>query len=117
METDNNLILPINNWIRLLITSINVIHSWGLYSLGLKFDGIPGIINLIYCKITIISYHYGLCYELCGLLHNFMSIRIIIYPLAASALDISKFDWFFTPNNTSSKVITITIGTINEIWW
>ena len=22
------------------------------------------------------------------------------------------FDWFFTPNNTSSKVIAITIGTI-----
>ena len=26
--------------------------------------------------------------------------------------DISMFDWFFTPNNTSSKVIAITIGTI-----
>ena len=24
--------------------------------------------------------------------------------------DISMFDWFFTPNNTSSKVIAITIG-------
>ena len=29
--------------------------------------------------------------------------------------DISKFDWFFTSNNTSSKVIAITIGTIYEI--
>ena len=25
------------------------------------------------------------------------------------------FDWFFTPNNTSSKVIAITIGTIKLI--
>ena len=46
LETDNNLILPINKWIRLLVTSINVIHSWGIHSLGLKFDGIPGILNL-----------------------------------------------------------------------
>jgi cytochrome c oxidase subunit 2 len=41
LETDNNLILPVNKWIRLLITGVNVIHSFGLHSLGLRFDGIP----------------------------------------------------------------------------
>ena len=77
METDNNLILPINKWIRLLVTSINVIHSWGIQSLGLKFDGIPGILNLTYCNFSLMCYFHGLCYELCGLLHNFMSTIIL----------------------------------------
>ena len=27
LETDNNLILPVNKWIRLLVTGVNVIHS------------------------------------------------------------------------------------------
>ena len=78
METDNNLILPINKWIRLLVTSINVIHSWGIHSLGWKFDGIPGILNLFYCHFYFIGFIHGFCYELCGLLHNFMSIRMKI---------------------------------------
>ncbi len=43
LETDNNLILPVNKWIRLLITGVNVIHSFGLHSLGLRFDGIHGV--------------------------------------------------------------------------
>ena len=71
MENDNNLILSHCCWIRLLVTSMNVIHSWGIYSLGWKFDGIPGILNGIYYHLYFIGFFNGLCYELCGLLHNF----------------------------------------------
>ena len=78
LETDNNLLLPFNKWIRLLVTSINVIHSWGVHTLAVKFDGIPGILNLVYLNFLSIGFFHGLCYELCGLLHNFMSIRILI---------------------------------------
>ena len=76
METDNILILSHCCWIRLLVTSMNVIHSWGIYSLGWKFDGIPGIVNGIIYHLCFIGFFNGLCYELCGLLHNFMSIRV-----------------------------------------
>ena len=85
LETDNNLILPVNKWIRLLVTSINVIHSWGVHTLAVKFDGIPGILNLVYLNFLSIGFFHGLCYELCGLLHNFMSIRsflIMINPIS-----------------------------------
>ena len=47
LETDNNLILPVHKWIRLLVTGVNVIHSFGLHSLGLRFDGIPGRFNSV----------------------------------------------------------------------
>ena len=86
METDNNLILSHCCWIRLLVTSINVIHSWGIHSLGWKFDGIPGILNGIYYHLCFIGFFNGLCYELCGLLHNFMSIRIYLLSLYAALL-------------------------------
>jgi cytochrome c oxidase subunit 2 len=42
LEPDNNLILPYNRWLRLLISGVAVIHSFGVHSLGLKLDGIPG---------------------------------------------------------------------------
>ena len=45
METDNNLILSHDCWIRLLVTSMNLIHSWGVYSIGWKLDGIPGAVT------------------------------------------------------------------------
>ena len=79
METDNILILSHDCWIRLLVTSMNLIHSWGVYSIGWKLDGIPGITNGIYNHIYIIGFYNGLCYELCGLLHNFMSIRMKVH--------------------------------------
>ena len=47
LETNINLFICINKWIRVLVTSINVIHSWGIPSLALKVDGIPGILNLV----------------------------------------------------------------------
>ena len=81
METDNILILSHDCWIRLLVTSMNLIHSWGVYSIGWKLDGIPGITNGIYNHIYIIGFYNGLCYELCGLLHNFMSIRMKVISL------------------------------------
>ena len=79
METDNILILSHDCWIRLLVTSMNLIHSWGVYSIGWKLDGIPGITNGIYNHIYFIGFYNGLCYELCGLLHNFMSIRMKVH--------------------------------------
>nr|AZL93154.1 cytochrome c oxidase subunit 2 [Cleptes metallicorpus] len=45
LDTDYNLLIPINTEIRLIITSQDVIHSWTIPSLGIKMDAIPGRIN------------------------------------------------------------------------
>jgi len=42
LTVDNELVLPVNTSIRLLVTSNDVIHSFGVPSLGLKSDAIPG---------------------------------------------------------------------------
>ena len=42
MVSVSALILPTQAWIRLVVTSISVIHSFGINSFGLKFDAISG---------------------------------------------------------------------------
>ena len=69
LETDNLLLFPANKWIRLLITGVNVIHSFGLPSLGLRFDGIPGRLNAVAFQFSRAGFFRGACMELCGMLH------------------------------------------------
>ena len=77
LETDNNLILPVNKWIRLIVTGVNVIHSFGVQSLGLRFDGIPGRLNSVSFQFARVGFFRGACMELCGMLHAYMPIKIL----------------------------------------
>ena len=77
LETDNNLILPVHKWIRLLVTGVNVIHSFGLHSLGLRFDGIPGRFNSVSFQFARLGFFRGACMEFCGILHAYMPIKIL----------------------------------------
>lgn len=73
-DVDEHLILPSNTYIRFLITSTDVIHSWGLPSLGIKMDAVPGRINQIGLEIYREGIYYGSCYEICGINHSYMPI-------------------------------------------
>jgi cytochrome c oxidase subunit II len=67
-----DLVLPTNTWVQFNVTSIDVIHSFWAYQLGVKADANPGVNNIAYTKI----YHTGSitvrCAELCGLWHGAM---------------------------------------------
>lgn len=76
LTVDNELVLPVNTSIRLLVTSNDVIHSFAVPSLGLKSDAIPGRQNATGFIINRTSNYYGQCSELCGVLHGFMPIAI-----------------------------------------
>lgn len=76
LETDEHLIIPSNTYLRFLITSTDVIHSWALPSLGIKMDAIPGRINQIGLEIYRPGLYYGMCSELCGLNHAYMPITV-----------------------------------------
>ena len=112
LETDNNLILPVHKWIRLLVTGVNVIHSFGLHSLGLRFDGIPGRFNSVSFQFARLGFFRGACMEFCGILHAYMPIKILgvaeciyyqdsqllILPyLGAPILVAIKLNWFIAP--------------------
>ena len=86
---DNNLVVPVNTSIRLLVTSNDVIHSFGVPSLGQKSDAIPGRLNATGFIINRPSMYYGQCSELCGVLHGFM-------PIGISAVNIPKYITYIT---------------------
>lgn len=76
LDTDNRCILPFNLPIRILTSSIDVIHSWTIPSLGIKIDGTPGRLNQTNFLINRPSLFFGQCSEICGANHSFIPIII-----------------------------------------
>jgi len=85
METDNHVVLPVGKKVRLLLTSEDVLHSWGVPSLGIKLDTVPGRLNETWVEIDKEGMYYGFCSELCGTNHSFM-------PIAIEAVSEDKFN-------------------------
>uniref|UniRef100_A0AAU7GHU3 Cytochrome c oxidase subunit 2 n=1 Tax=Cardipennis shaowuensis TaxID=342701 RepID=A0AAU7GHU3_9CUCU len=80
LDVDNRTYLPCNSQIRLIVTSLDVIHSWTIPSLGVKIDGTPGRLNQIMLNINRIGLFYGQCSEICGANHSFMPIVVESVP-------------------------------------
>nr|YP_010478205.1 cytochrome c oxidase subunit II [Nesophrosyne ogradyi]UVI59649.1 cytochrome c oxidase subunit II [Nesophrosyne ogradyi] len=76
LEVDNRIVLPFNTKTRILVTSLDVIHSWTIPALGIKIDGTPGRINQGGIMMTRPGVYYGQCSEICGANHSFMPIMI-----------------------------------------
>ena len=74
LETDDILMLPTRMHIRLIITSMDTLHSFALPSLGIKVDAVPGRLNTIDIFIYRMGIFYGQCSEICGVGHGFMPI-------------------------------------------
>nr|WMP41087.1 cytochrome c oxidase subunit II [Seriana bacilla] len=74
LETDNRVVLPFNTQTRILMTSMDVIHSWTVPVLGLKVDASPGRINQGNILMNRPGLFYGQCSEICGANHSFMPI-------------------------------------------
>lgn len=82
------LVLPVNEYIRCLLTSEDVIHSWALPQLGVKVDAIPGRIQMFVLNSSKYGVFYGQCSELCGVNHGFM-------PICVEFVSESQFiDWY-----------------------
>nr|YP_009905727.1 cytochrome c oxidase subunit II [Nylanderia flavipes]QGW36357.1 cytochrome c oxidase subunit II [Nylanderia flavipes] len=76
LDTDNRCILPFNFPIRILTTSLDVIHSWTIPSLGIKMDSTPGRLNQSLLIMYRPGLYFGQCSEICGMNHSFMPIVI-----------------------------------------
>jgi cytochrome c oxidase subunit 2 len=68
----SQLVLPTNQWIEFHVTSLDVIHSFWAYQLGVKADANPGVDNVAYTKINNSGEIVVRCAELCGLWHGAM---------------------------------------------
>lgn len=76
LEVDRPLVLPINQKIRFLMTSDDVIHSWWVPDFAVKKDANPGFINETWTNINEEGTYRGQCAELCGKDHGFMPVVV-----------------------------------------
>jgi len=76
IETDNKIIIPFNLPLQLILTSIDVIHSWTIPSINLKIDTIPNQLNNQIFKTNKPGLIFGQCSEICGINHSFIPIQI-----------------------------------------
>nr|WAX39274.1 cytochrome c oxidase subunit II [Bundoksia longissima] len=76
LDVDNRASLPMNTFIRIIVTAADVLHSWTIPSLGVKADATPGRLNQISFLINRPGVMYGQCSEICGANHSFMPIVI-----------------------------------------
>nr|WGO57888.1 cytochrome c oxidase subunit II [Brephallus tramlapensis] len=76
LDVDNRAVLPMNTFIRIIITATDVLHSWTVPSLGVKADATPGRLNQTSFLISRPGLFYGQCSEICGANHSFMPIVI-----------------------------------------
>nr|YP_010165972.1 cytochrome c oxidase subunit II [Stictocephala bisonia]QRV59919.1 cytochrome c oxidase subunit II [Stictocephala bisonia] len=76
LDVDNRMIMPFNTPARILASSVDVIHSWTVPSMGIKIDASPGRINQANFMSQRPGIFYGQCSEICGSNHSFMPIVI-----------------------------------------
>nr|QRV62383.1 cytochrome c oxidase subunit 2 [Deronectes doriae] len=80
LDVDNRVILPFNSQIRILVSALDVLHSWTVPSLGVKIDATPGRLNQTNFFMNRPGLFYGQCSEICGANHSFMPIVIESIP-------------------------------------
>jgi cytochrome c oxidase subunit II len=76
LTVDNELVVPVNKVVHVLVTGADVIHSFAVPSFGIKIDAVPGRLNDTWFKATSTGLFHGQCSELCGKDHAFMPITV-----------------------------------------
>jgi cytochrome c oxidase subunit II len=76
LTADNEMVVPVNKIVHVLVTGADVIHSFTVPSFGVRIDAVPGRLNETWFKATIEGTYYGQCSELCGKDHSFMPIAV-----------------------------------------
>ena len=76
LATDNDVVVPVNKVVHVLVTAADVIHNWTVPSFGSKVDAVPGRITKTWFRSEKTGVFYGQCSELCGTRHAFMPITV-----------------------------------------
>ena len=91
------LVLPANTYIELHVTSLDAIHSFWAYELGVKADANPGVDNVAFVKTKGPRRFQVRCAELCGLWHGYMFNQGRVVPMAQFTAWIKQQQRVFGP--------------------
>jgi cytochrome c oxidase subunit 2 len=106
LEVDNEVVVPVNKKVRLVLTANDVIHSWTVPAFAVKQDAIPGFVRDSWFKAEKVGTYRGNCVELCGKEHAFMPIVVKV----VSAADYTA--WV----NTKKKEMAALADDPNKVW-
>ncbi|MGQ0605149.1 MAG: cytochrome c oxidase subunit II [Anaerolineales bacterium] len=87
--TSPDLYLPLDQPVRLKITSADVLHSFWVPNFRIKQDAIPGRETELYVTASAIGQHRIVCAELCGVGHGRMGL--ISYVVVQTRADYDKW--------------------------
>lgn len=76
LAVDNDVVVPVDTTVRLIVTAGDVLHNWAMPAFGIKMDAVPGRLNETFFHATKEGLYYGQCSELCGKDHAFMPIGV-----------------------------------------
>lgn len=79
VTTENELHIPIDRNVELLITSEDVVHSFWVPAVNGKMDALPDRVNQLVVRADTPGTYTGGCAEFCGLNHATMSITLIAH--------------------------------------
>lgn len=101
LAVDNDIVVPVGTTIRVITTSVDVIHAFAMPVMGLKIDAIPGHLNETWFKATREGTFYGQCSEICGTRHAFMptALRVVSKEAFAAWLEEAKVKYASSPTH------------------
>jgi cytochrome c oxidase subunit 2 len=76
LTVDNEMVVPVNKVVHVLVTGADVIHSFAVPSFGIKIDAVPGRSTRPGSRRPATGMFHGQCSELCGKDHAFMPITV-----------------------------------------
>jgi cytochrome c oxidase subunit 2 len=80
LAVDERIVVPVGAVVKVIVTSADVVHSFGVPSLWVKIDAVPGRLNETWFRADRPGIYYGQCFELCGARHAYMPIAVEVVP-------------------------------------
>jgi cytochrome c oxidase subunit 2 len=91
LAVDERVVVPVGATVKVIVTSADVIHAWGVPAFWAKIDAVPGRLNETWFKTDRPGIYYGQCFELCGSRHAYMPIAVeVVQPAQFAAWVASK---------------------------
>jgi len=97
LEVDNRMMIPVGKKIRILSSSVDVIHSFFIPSLGVQRYAIPGRTIELWLTADKPGVYYGECNQICGPDHARM-------PIAVQAVSEADFKAWVAKNKKAASI-------------
>lgn len=73
---EEELYIPVNRKLKVILTSADVIHAWWVPQFGLQQMTTPGNLSMVPLEVQKTGLYEGACTYLCGPLHGAMRVRV-----------------------------------------